>query len=96
MDIETVAGYCAVASSVALTCLGLPSQILTTHRLRSVEGLSQRMMIISFTAYLTWFVYGLVKTPSDPFLIYANAPGVLFGGIIVVQIARYRRSGSGE
>ena len=95
MDTETFAGTAALGASILLTCVGLPSQIIKTFRTKSASGLSVPMMTISFLTYIAWGVYGAVKTPWDTFLIFANVPGAIFSGIVLLLIAKYR-SGSAD
>lgn len=90
MEVEAIAGYVAVSSSILFTCLGLPVQIRHLYRVKSSKGISAPMMMISFWTFLAWVAYGAVKAPVDWLIIVANLPGAVFGGAIVWLIFRYR------
>ena len=82
-------GYMALATSLILTCIGLPSQIRVNYRRKSCDGLDRLMFSIVTCAYLIWAIYGFMK--NDWFIVFANIPGVIFSLVVLYQMRLYKK-----
>ena len=92
METEILVGWIAIASSILLTCVGLPAQIWKNFTRASTAGLSVGMMFISHLAFVIWTIYGFVKTPEDWFIVAGNLPGAICTGIVLFQMYHYRKN----
>lgn len=75
----------AITLTICLTYmfLGLPHQIWTIWKKRSVEGVSVQMFILLAVQSFFWVLYGIQQ--GDWFVIIANSFGTLFSTTIVVE-----------
>jgi len=86
---QEILGWIALIVSLIFTCIGLPSQIKRNKKRKSTRGLSETMMIMSFSTYLSWVFYSL--SINDLYLFFANLVGAIFTAVILFQIKCYKK-----
>ena len=84
------AGHLAMFSSLLITLIGLPAQILKNYWRQSTKGLSLLLMASACWSYCVWALYGFIG--HNDFILYAQAPGFFLGLILIGQIFWYRDS----
>lgn len=83
-----IIGILTILVSTLVKIIGLPDQIKINKKRKSIEGLSLLLWALSFSAYLLWTTYGLLK--SDPVIYVANGIGIITNGILLWQFYVYR------
>ena len=86
MTVDTV-GFAAFLITIAYTAFGLPAQIKSNYRRKSVEGLSKTMNWLLLFTFVSWVIYGSLK--SDWYIVGSNAPGAVCTAIILGQFRLY-------
>ena len=94
----TVEAVGLIATGVTLIYLGLglPAQIIKNYKGKSVEGLSKFLYIALFLTAVSWITYAILK--PDYYILVSNIPGVIAGGIILIQfcLPSYSKKGRGK
>ncbi|MFA6095511.1 MAG: PQ-loop repeat-containing protein [Candidatus Paceibacterota bacterium] len=90
-DLTHLFGFLASLMSLVIACIGFPAQIVKNYRRKSCEGLSLLLVWPAFAGYTLWTIYGLLK--SDWFLFVPQGLGIIFSGILVIQVFAYRKEG---
>lgn len=90
MDWHTFFGYSALVTSVVVSCIGMPAQIIKNFRRKSTEGLSLLFNLFLFLNIGSWLCYGASMEPVNKIMIVANSFGVTLLGILLIQFALYR------
>ncbi len=74
--------------SLAVTGLGLTSQVRKNYRKKSVEGLSFFYFSLLAISYSFWSIYGFLQ--RDLVLIIPMSLGMVMSWIVVSQFVAYR------
>lgn len=82
-----VVGSLAVASSLVVALIGLPSQIIQNWQMKRV-CISRTLVFSVFCGYILWTIHGWNQ--SDWYLLAGQIPGSAFGAIIIGQIYYYQ------
>jgi len=85
-----VFGVLAVASSLSITFIGFPRQIIRNYRRKNTEGIEPCLIYAAVSSYFFWTVYAWMK--PDFFLGTAQTFGLLFALILLIQQFVYRKS----
>lgn len=86
----TIIKIVTVLLSLAVTGLGLTSQVRKNFKKKSVEGLSFFYFSLLAVSYSFWSIYGFSQ--HDLVLIIPMSLGMLMSWIIVVQFLKYKYS----
>lgn len=89
-DPVSLAGSVAFVVTIVYQGLGLPSQIASNRRRRSVQGLSLLMYLLMCLCGISWVVYAALQRPVDWYIAGSNSVGVLFSAVILGQFWVYR------
>ena len=92
IKLADVVGLVAFLITVIYTCLGMPVQIRKIYRAKSTGGLSLVTMLLMFSTFSSWVVYGLVKTEIDWYIVGSNFPGAVGVLVILGQFWFYRKT----
>lgn len=88
-DIISIVGFLTVACSFALKFIGFPSQIHKIKKTNSTESLSLALFGISFTSYVLWTFYGILK--KDWVTIVGQGIGIFVSGYVLYLILKKRK-----
>ena len=90
MTIEDILGTAACCMGVIVALVGLPIQIVKNYRRKSVEGISIVFWVLVYLNGWLWLAYGYSMSDIDWYLIAANAPGLFFVSILLIQFYMYK------
>jgi len=82
-------GTLTAAVSILTKIIGLPDQIRKNYIRKSTKGVSSILIILLFSSYSLWTIYGLLK--NDWVLIAGHGLGILTTGAIIYQIIKYKK-----
>lgn len=85
----TFIGAVTIVLSLAVTGLGLTSQVIKNHKSTSVAGLSFPYSALLAVSYSFWTYYGLSN--GDMVLIIPMTIGMLVSWVVVAQFYFYRK-----
>lgn len=85
-----ILGVLAMTVSLILLSIGVPHQIYTNYKRKSVEGISPLLLFCIFFAYVLWSLYAWTK--PDLFLILTQTPGSALSLILLFQLFYYGRN----
>ena len=88
MSTVDIVGWAATIITVVYTMFGIPVQIKSNYQRKSTEGLSLFLFSFLFLTFLSWVIYGVLK--SDYFIVVPNGLGAFFAAIILIQIFQYK------
>lgn len=77
-----------VILSLAVTGLGLTSQVRKNYIRKSVEGLSPFYFLLLAISYSFWSIYGFMQ--NDLVLIIPMSLGMIVSWVVVSQLVTYR------
>lgn len=87
MDLAQFFGYASMITSLSISVVGFPAQIVKNFRRKSCEGISHSLVYSTFSAYMCWSLYGLTK--GDRFIFISQSVGFFLCGIILIQTLLY-------
>ena len=84
-----IIGILTVVIGILVKIIGFPDQFMKNYRRKSTEGLSSMFILLAFVSYILWTVHGYLQ--NDLVLVVGQGVGILTTGMIVFQIAHYRK-----
>ena len=92
MSIATITvavGFLTVALGVLVKLVGFPDQIRRNYQKKSTEGLSTAFVVLSFFAYVSWTLHGILI--HDMVVVVGQGLGIITTGAILWQIYIYKK-----
>ena len=83
-----IVGFTTVALGILVKLVGFPDQIRRNYQNKSTKGLSTAFFILSFLAYVSWTLHGILI--HDKVVIIGQGLGIVTTGAILWQIYIYR------
>lgn len=87
MTFETIISSLTVFFSILVKVIGFPDQARKIYLQKSSKGQSLVLYILSFTVYILWTIYGIIK--QDWVIIGGQVLGVITTGIILALLLKY-------
>lgn len=85
--LTVIIGFLTVALGILVKVIGFPDQIRRNYQKKSTEGLSTTFYVLSFCAYLSWTLHGILI--HDNVVIIGQGLGIITTGAILWQIYVY-------
>jgi len=85
----SIFGILAVITSLTVTLIGFPAQIIKNYKRKSCEGIAPLLIYCACLTYSLWTLYGWTK--PDLFLIISQTSGCAFSFIVLFQLFYYAR-----
>ncbi|UCD02818.1 MAG: hypothetical protein JSV63_03475 [Candidatus Aenigmatarchaeota archaeon] len=90
LSLVVIVGVLTVIFTILVKLFGFPDQVRKNYINKSTKGVSTTLMIILWTSYLLWTIYGFLR--NDIVLIIGHGLGVATTGMILLQIIHYRKN----
>ncbi len=84
-----IIGILAMCSSLTITFIGLPRQIISNYRIKRCNGIVPTLIYTLFINYFLWCLYGWTR--PDYFLALSQTPGCILGFVIMFQHFYYKK-----
>lgn len=86
---ESLISTLTVIFSILVKIIGFPDQAKKIYLKKSSEGQSLILYALSFTVYILWTIYGILK--NDWVIIGGQILGVITTGFILLLLIKYSR-----
>lgn len=94
LSLPVIIGFLSVVFGILVKVVGFPDQMRKNFRRKSTEGVSSAFYICAFLSYGLITLHGFFE--HDWVVILAQGLGVFTTGIILWQIAVYRKNSGPE
>ncbi|TAK97024.1 hypothetical protein EPO05_00245 [Patescibacteria group bacterium] len=88
LTLAAAVGITTVTLGILVKVIGFPDQIRKNYRDKSTKGLSTAFILLSFLAYTSWTLHGILI--HDTVVIVGQGLGIITTGAILLQIYIYR------
>lgn len=91
MSIATITGIVGIITiilGILVKIIGFPDQIRKNYKNKSTKGISTTFFILSFCAYLSWTLHGILI--KDMVVVIGQGLGIITTGAILWQVYVYR------